>query len=673
MAARQLVMRTSLTARLVIAGGVLAVVVTVAVLALLHSNAALDEATDRRAEARLGLVAMIQVERDTLDLETGVRGFVITGKELFLAPWRQAARRLPRDVATLRQRMRNRRDDRALAMSLATDATRYLREYTVPVIAAVRAGSSAAASEATTAAGKRQVDRIRRTVNSLNADLTADATRFSQKADDEAHAATRMGIAALVASSAILLLIAYLLRGVVVPLRRVGAAADDLAAGDLTARAPQDGVRELAQLGTSFNRMAATIAESQTALDARNVELIEANTEADRANLAKSEFLSRMSHELRTPLNAILGFAQLLEFDALNPGQRESLDQISRGGRHLLHLIDEVLDIARVEAGELRLSPEPTGAAELVHETLALVTPLAEHRSIALLSDFGTWTDTHVLADRQRLKQILLNLFSNAIKYNREAGEVHVSLQLHDSERLTIAVRDTGAGLSREQLDRIFEPFERLGAEQRSIEGTGLGLALSRRLAQAMGAELKVDSEPGHGSTFSIELEVVAAPQLAEEPVHLLAEPTLGQRKILYIEDNVSNLRLVERVLARHSKVTFLPAMQGTIGLELAREHHPDMILLDLHLPDLGGHEVLVRLKAEPATQHTPVVVLSADASPGQIRRLHQAGAAAYLTKPINLEELLETVRSCLGDPTADGTPAYIGDRTGNGDPTGDR
>jgi signal transduction histidine kinase/CheY-like chemotaxis protein len=648
-------MRTSLTARLVIAGGVLAVVVIAAVLVLLRANAALDDATDSRADARLDLVAVIQVERDVLDLETGVRGFVITGKDLFLAPWRQAERHLPRDVASLRGRMRDRAGNRSLALSVTTASTRYLREYTLPVIAAIRAGRSSAASEATTAAGKQQVDHIRSAVARLSADLTAEATRLSKKADDEAHHATRIGIAALAGSSAILLLIAYLVRGVIAPLRRVGSTADALAAGDLTARAPQDGARELEQLGTSFNRMAATIAESRAALDARNVELVAAKHEAERANLAKSEFLSRMSHELRTPLNAILGFAQLLEFDALDKGQRESLDQISRGGRHLLHLIDEVLDIARVEAGELRLSPEPTGAAELVQESLTLVVPLAEHRSITLRTDFGTCTGTHVRADRQRLKQILLNLLSNAIKYNCEAGDVCVSLHLTESERLAIDVRDTGAGLSREQLERIFEPFERLGAENQNIEGTGLGLALSRRLAEAMGATLDVDSEPGRGSTFSIRLAVVPGPEPAEEPVEQIAEPILGQPTILYIEDNLSNLRLVERVLARHSKVTFLPAMQGTIGLELAREHHPDMILLDLHLPDLRGHEVLIRLKAEPATQHTPVVILSADASPGQIRRLQQAGAAAYLTKPINLEELLETVRRCLGEPAGTG------------------
>ncbi|MGH2941821.1 MAG: ATP-binding protein [Solirubrobacteraceae bacterium] len=649
-------MKASLTARLAVASAFLALVVVCAVLALLHGTAALEEATDRRATARLDLAAVVQVERDVLDLETGLRGFVITREERFLEPWVAAQRRLPQDVATMRQRLRDDRANGTLAGSLATASTEYLHEYTRPVIAAVRAGRGVAVSRATTAAGKQRVDAVRRTAGRLSATLNADAVRFSRQASAEAAEATRVGIAALVGSSALILLFgAFLLWAVIAPLRRVGSAADQLAEGDLTARAPQGGVRELAQLGESFNRMATTIVDSRTAMDARNLEFADAKRDADRANHAKSEFLSRMSHELRTPLNAILGFAQLLELDKLDPGQRDSLHQIARAGRHLLHLIDEVLDISRVETGQLRLSPEPTNAAELVGETLALVAPLAEQRSITLQTEVGDWADTHVLADRQRLKQVMLNLLSNAIKYNREAGEVRVSLHLHEDERLEVRVRDTGAGLSREQLEKIFEPFERLGAEQRNIEGTGLGLALSRRLAEAMGATLDVHSEPGRGSTFSIRLAVVPAPEPVEERSVVIAPPILGQRRILYIEDNLANLQLVEQVLARHSKVTFLPAMQGRIGLELAREHRPDMVLLDLHLPDLRGDEVLVRLKAEPSMRDTPVVVLSADASPGQMRRLLDAGAAAYLTKPIDLQELIEVVRRCLGDPPGDG------------------
>ncbi|HEY0343938.1 MAG TPA: ATP-binding protein [Solirubrobacteraceae bacterium] len=648
-------MRVSLAARLIVASSVLALVVVAAVLGLRSGTAALQDATTERARVRLDLDAVTRIERDVLDLETGVRGFVITRDERFLEPWRQAQPRLPRDIASLRGLLSDQEELGALAESLATAAADYLRDYAQPVVVAARAGRPDAGSRATTAAGKVRVDRIRRIADRLRATLNADVARLSKNAEDDARNASELGIVALVASSLLIVLFtAYLLRYIVVPIRRVGSSADSLAAGDLTARAPESGAPELAQLGTSFNRMATTIAGNHGAMEARNLELAAAQQEAERANRAKSEFLSRMSHELRTPLNSILGFGQLLELDGIDAEHRESVDQILRAGRHLLQMIDEVLDIARVETGELRMSPEPTLASELVEEGIALVSPLAQQRSIQVVTDFGDCAAVHVLADRQRLKQILLNLFSNAIKYNREAGEIRCSLRCGGGDGLVIDVCDTGAGMSREQLARLFEPFDRLGAEHGTVEGTGLGLALSRRLAEAMGGTLEVESEPGRGSTFSIRLATVPAPQSAEEPGRHVAMEISGQRKILYIEDNLANLRLVELVMARHPQVSFVPAMQGRLGLELAREHRPDIVLLDLQLPDLQGHEVLIRLKAEPATRDTPVVVLSADASPGQMRRLREAGAAAFLTKPIDLQELLDVVGRWLA-PAAGG------------------
>ena len=648
-------MRISLAARLLFASSVLAFVVVAAVLTLRSGAAALQEATDERVRVRLDLDAVTQVQKDVLDLETGLRGFVITRKPRFLQPWHAARARLPADIAVLRRRVHN-NDDGVLTASLANSSMDYLDAYAEPVVAEARAHRPSAASQATTAAGKLRVDRIRDTAERLSAELNADVARLTEKANDHARAAGRLGSGALVASLAIIALFTvYLLRYVVAPIRRVASSADSLAAGDLTARVPEAGARELAQLGSSFNRMAATIAETQAAMQARNAELAATKQDAERANRAKSEFLSRMSHELRTPLNSILGFGQLLEINGVDSGQRESVDQILRGGRHLLEMIDEVLDIARVETGELRLSPEPIHAAELVRETIALVVPLAEQRSIQLITDVGDCADVHVTADRQRLKQILLNLLSNAIKYNRDAGEIRCSLECDDSERLVVHVADTGAGMSPEQLARLFEPFERLGAEHGTVQGTGLGLALSRRLAEAMSATLEVESEPGRGSTFSIRLATTPAPEpVGDGHGERAAVNICGERKILYIEDNLANLRLVEIVLARHPGVTFLPAMQGRIGLDLAREHRPDIVLLDLHLPDLQGDKVLVRLKAEPATRDTPVVVLSADASPGQIRRLQDAGAAAFLTKPIDLHELLDVVGRWLGTPEAD-------------------
>jgi PAS domain S-box-containing protein len=382
-----------------------------------------------------------------------------------------------------------------------------------------------------------------------------------------------------------------------------------------------------------------------------------ARADAERANQAKSEFLSRMSHELRTPLNAILGFGQLLAMDGLGPQQREGVDQILKAGGHLLQLINEVLDISRIEAGGLSLSIEPVVVGEAVAEALDLVRPLAAERKVLLGGDAGSAGEC-VLADRQRLKQVLLNLLSNGIKYNRDGGGVTVDVRHAGKQRLRIAVVDTGPGIARESLDRLFSPFERLGADQSAVEGTGLGLALSKGLVEAMGGRLDVESRVGEGSTFSVEL-AAAEPQgerLDEAGVRTtagVANAGAPSRVVLYIEDNLSNLKLVEGVLAHRANVRLLPAMQGGLGLELAREHACDLVLLDLHLPDIPGGEVLARLKADPSTSEIPVVVLSADATPGQIERLRAQGACEYLTKPLDVERFLEVLDEQLSSDAA--------------------
>jgi len=389
-----------------------------------------------------------------------------------------------------------------------------------------------------------------------------------------------------------------------------------------------------------------------TARRAAEEALKRAQEEADRANQAKSEFLSRMSHELRTPLNAILGFAQLLEMDSLNDKQRESIAFILKGGHHLLGLINEVLDIARIEAGRLSLSPEPVSAREVVQESLDLVGPLAAEMGIHLDVLATAVPERNILADRQRIKQVLLNLLANAIKYNRKGGRVTLSCAEPEAGRLRIEVSDTGPGISPDKMARLFTPFERLGAEGTSIQGTGLGLALSKRLVEAMGGTLDVESAVAKGSTFWVEFSTAENPLERVRGQDAIPPVAVGARSraatVLYVEDNLPNFKLIENLMALRPGVKLIPAMQGRMGLDLAGQHHPDVILLDVHLPDISGDEVLRRLRDDPETRHIPVVVISADATSRQIDRLRAAGAREYLTKPLDVKKLLALLDELL-------------------------
>ena len=392
--------------------------------------------------------------------------------------------------------------------------------------------------------------------------------------------------------------------------------------------------------------------------------LQQAKLAAEQANQAKSDYLSRMSHELRTPLNAILGFAQLLELDEFRPEQRDSLRHILSGANHLLGLINEVLDIAAIEAGRLSLSLEPVLVADVVAETVSLIRPLADQREI-LLTNPGQGCDDHVLGDRQRLKQILLNLLSNAVKYNHQGGSVHLTCEPVAGERLRLSVTDTGPGIAVEQLELLFVPFERLGSEQSGVEGSGLGLPLSKRLAEAMSGTLEVATTPGQGSTFWVELPLVEGPvERAErerlEPPPAQEQPTSAgpTLTVLCIEDNLSNLQLVERVLGHRPGVRLISAMRPQLGLDLANQHQPDLVLLDLHLPDMPGEEVLHHLRAHPRTADVPVVILTADARPSLVTRLLEQGARAFLTKPLDVRELLTLLDAVAAERQRAGLPS---------------
>jgi len=392
--------------------------------------------------------------------------------------------------------------------------------------------------------------------------------------------------------------------------------------------------------------------------------LREAKEEADRANRAKSEFLSRMSHELRSPLNAILGFGQLLDRQNPTDTQRHRISYILNAGKHLLELINEVLDISRIEAGRLQLSVEPVCIGHAIGEAIDLMRPLASERSIELVVAVEQ-DQSHVLGDRQRLKQVLLNLLTNAIKYTPKTGRVTVSAAEAAADRLRIVVSDTGPGIAAENLSRLFTPFDRLGAEQSDVQGTGLGLAVSQRLIQAMGGSIGVTSDLGKGSTFWIELPRTNSPldRMNKADTDVVRKParptTLDKRRILYIEDNLSNLTLVQQILEEQGDIDLITAMQGSIGLDLARRHAPEMILLDLHLPDMPGWDVLSQLKADPATRSIPTIVISADATPRQIKRLMSAGATAYLTKPLDVDQFVHALEQNPQSACAPTEPAY--------------
>ena len=472
--------------------------------------------------------------------------------------------------------------------------------------------------------------------------------------------------------------------------------------GDYTRRARRLSDDEVAQLVDSFNKMLAEVEQRTGALqgsnrelareaerrsqaqgevmrlnqeleqrvqerteqlEASNAELAAAMAEAKNANQAKSAFLSSMSHELRTPLNAILGFAQILTSDRLPstlPQKKEFANHILKSGRHLLTLINEILDLAKIESGTVDLSLEPVGLKEVLDECESMLAPLAAERRIRMV--FPTACALSVRADRTRLKQVLLNLLSNALKYNRELGAVVLDCHLCTPDMVRVAVQDTGLGLRPEQLELLFQPFNRLGQEAGPEEGTGIGLVVTKRLVELMHGRIGVSSKVGVGSVFWIDLlsdspSVLAAPAIPGPGPAALPEPRAepaaqadgpAPLTLLYVEDNPANLRLVQELVGFRPELRLLSAPDGHLGIELARAHLPQLILMDLNLPCISGADTMRLLAADPLTAHIPVIALTANAMPRDIERALAQGFFRYLTKPINIEQFTEAINSTL-------------------------
>jgi len=466
-----------------------------------------------------------------------------------------------------------------------------------------------------------------------------------------------------------------------------------VATGDYSRRAPGTSNDEVADLAAAFNKMLSEI-ESRTSdletsnseiareaeqrskaqqevmrlneeleervhtrtlqLEQANHELAGAMEEAKSANQAKSAFLSSMSHELRTPLNAILGFAQILTSEKLPSTlaqKREFANHILKSGRHLLTLINEILDLAKIESGAVALSLEPVALNEILKECESMVAPLAGNRGIRLLFPDGCMAN--VTADRTRLKQIVLNLLSNAIKYNRDGGAVVVDCSPSGQNLVRVSVQDTGMGLKPEQVKQLFQPFNRLGQESGAEEGTGIGLVVTKRLVELMGGTIGVTSSQGVGSMFWIELESTEpvpsrvdpnAERPAEHHRHQEGEPTT----VLYVEDNPANLKLVEEIISFRPDLKLISAPDGHLGLELARAHQPDIILMDINLPGMNGIDAVKLLANDPRTAHIPVIALTANAMPRDVEKGLAAGFFRYLIKPINIDEFTEAINSTM-------------------------
>ena len=547
------------------------------------------------------------------------------------------------------------KDDAAIAAALI----QLTQEYRAHLFSVVEMSGDAIEGLETTVEKQHQMNiqwqLLSNSLEHISGKLKADAGKDLSALTEQTKQLLQIHVvSAVIIVTIILLLFILTQHQLIVPLREIKNFAEEISHQKSyeSTRVPYHRNDEIGDLSNSINRMLDNLNRITVSRD----HLAIAKQEAEHASNAKSEFLSCMSHELRTPLNAVLGFGQLLESDDEYPLTEYQLDQVHeivKGGEHLLGLINDILDLAKVEAGHIVLSMEAIPYNEVIHECLSLVNPLAKQRQISIHHEPELLAGFCVRADRIRIKQVILNLLSNAVKYNKNHGTITLELALVTDNQVRLSITDTGAGITSEQIQELFRPFNRLGAEHSATEGTGIGLALSKRLVELQQGQIGVESTPGIGSSFWVDFPscTLATSTVDDAPEISTSHPDSNHapsKKILYIEDNPANLKMVEHLIRRRPNLTLISALNPVLGLELASAHYPDLILLDIQLPDMDGYQVLKRLQADEQTRNTPVIAISANAMPRDIKRGEAAGFVEYLTKPINAKQFMQVLDQTL-------------------------